>query len=273
LTLWHVATRMAREKGMRQDMADFALGGRVALVTGASAGLGRHFADVLAGAGAAVALAARRRESLEEAVRDIAARGGRAAALVCDVTEGESVAATVTAAEAALGPVDILVNNAGIAISKPMLEHTEEEWDRVVDTNLKGAWLMSRALAERWVKAGRRGRIINIASLLALRPIRHVPSYCAAKAGLAHLTHTMAMELARKGITVNAIAPGYFETDMNRAFLRSEVGQALISRIPMGRSGVSSDLDGALLLLASAAGAYITGAVLPVDGGHAVAAV
>ena len=170
-------------------------------------------------------------------MRDIAARGGRAAALVCDVTEGESVAATVAAAEAALGPVDILVNNAGIAISKPMLEHTEEEWDRVVDTNLKGAWLMSRALAERWVRTGRRGRIINIASLLALRPIRHVPSYCAAKAGLAHLTHTMAMELARKGITVNAIAPGYFETDMNRDFLRSEVGQALISRIPDGPLG------------------------------------
>jgi NAD(P)-dependent dehydrogenase (short-subunit alcohol dehydrogenase family) len=254
-------------------MADFALDGRVALVTGASAGLGRHFSDVLAGAGAAVAVAARRRERLEDAVRDIAARGGRAAAFACDVTEAASVAVTVAAAEATLGPIDILVNNAGIAISKPMLEHSEAEWDRVIDTNLKGAWLMSRALAERWVKTGRRGRIINIASLLALRPIRHVPSYCTAKAGLAHLTHTMAMELGRKGITVNAIAPGYFETDMNRDFLRSEVGQALISRIPMGRSGASSDLDGALLLLASAAGAYITGAVIPVDGGHAVAAV
>jgi NAD(P)-dependent dehydrogenase (short-subunit alcohol dehydrogenase family) len=254
-------------------MADFALGGQVALVTGASAGLGRHFSDVLAGAGAAVALAARRRGRLDEAVRDIAARGGRAAAFDCDVTEAESVAATVADAEAALGPIDILVNNAGIAISKPMLEHSEADWDRVVDTNLKGAWLMSRALAERWVKTGRRGRIINIASLLALRPIRHVPSYCAAKAGLAHLTRTMAMELGRKGITVNAIAPGYFATDMNRDFLRSDVGQALISRIPMGRSGVAGDLDGALLLLSSAAGAYITGAVIPVDGGHAVAAV
>lgn len=254
-------------------MASFDLTGRVALVTGASAGLGRHFAAVLARAGAAVALAARRRDELDAAVREIEASGGRAAAVTLDVTDAVSVRAAVDAAEKALGPVDILVNNAGIAISKPMLEHSEADWDRVVDTNLKGAWLLSRELAERWVNAGRPGRIVNVASLLALRTIRHVPSYCAAKAGLAHLTHTMAMELARKGITVNAIAPGYFETDMNRGFLRSEVGQALISRIPMGRSGEASDLDGALLLLAADAGAYITGAVLPVDGGHAVAAV
>jgi len=254
-------------------MVNFDLAGRIALVTGASGGLGRHFAEVLARAGAAVALAARRREQLDSAVREIAAAGGRAMAVTCDVSDAASVHAAVAAAEAALGPVDILVNNAGIAVSKPLLEHSEADWDRVVDTNLKGAWLMSRELAERWVAAGRRGRIINIASLLALRPIRHVPSYCAAKAGLAHLTHTMAMELARRGITVNAIAPGYFATDMNRGFLQSEVGQALIQRIPMGRSGQAADLDGALLLLASEAGAYITGAVLPVDGGHAVASV
>jgi NAD(P)-dependent dehydrogenase (short-subunit alcohol dehydrogenase family) len=254
-------------------MASFDLAGRVALVTGASAGLGRHFAGVLARAGAAVALAARRRDVLDEVVRDLTASGGRASAVACDVTEAQSVAAAIAAAEAVLGPIDILVNNAGIAISKPLLEHNEEDWDRVVDTNLKGAWLLSRALAERWVKAGRRGRIVNIASLLALRPIRNVPSYCAAKAGLMHLTHTMAMELGRRGITVNAIAPGYFETDMNRGFLRSEVGQSLIGRIPMGRAGEPADLDGALLLLASDAGAYITGAVIPVDGGHAVASV
>jgi NAD(P)-dependent dehydrogenase (short-subunit alcohol dehydrogenase family) len=254
-------------------MANFDLAGRIALVTGASGGLGRHFADVLARAGAAVAIAARRREQLDRAAHEIVAAGGRAVSVTCDVSDAASVRAAVAAAEAALGPVDILVNNAGIAVSKPLLEHSEADWDRVVDTNLKGAWLMSRELAERWVAAGRRGRIINIASLLALRPIRHVPSYCAAKAGLAHLTHTMAMELARRGITVNAIAPGYFETDMNRGFLQSEVGQALIQRVPMGRSGQAGDLDGALLLLASEAGAYITGAVLPVDGGHAVASV
>jgi NAD(P)-dependent dehydrogenase (short-subunit alcohol dehydrogenase family) len=254
-------------------MASFDLSGRVALVTGASAGLGRHFAQVLAEAGAAVALAARRREQLDEVVREIAARGGRAAAVLCNVADAASVRAAIDAGEAALGPIDILVNNAGIAISKPLLEHSEDDWDAVVDTNLKGAWLMSRELAERWVKGGRRGRIINIASLLALRPIRHVPSYCASKGGLVQLTHAMAMELARHGITVNAIAPGYFETDMNRGFLRSEVGRALVSRIPLGRSGAAADLDGVLLLLAADAGAYITGAVIPVDGGHAVASV
>jgi NAD(P)-dependent dehydrogenase (short-subunit alcohol dehydrogenase family) len=263
---------MARDKG-RSRMANFDLAGQVALVTGASAGLGRHFAGVLAGAGAAVALAARRRELLEDAVREIAAAGGRAAAIACDVTDAASVGAAVDAAETALGPIGILVNNAGIAVSKPMLEHSEADWDRVIDTNLKGAWLLSRELAARWVKTHRSGRIVNIASLLALRPIRHVPSYCAAKAGLAHLTHTMAMELARRGITVNAIAPGYFVTDMNRGFLSSEIGQALVSRIPAGRSGEPADLDGVLLLLASPAGAYITGAVIPVDGGHAVASV
>jgi NAD(P)-dependent dehydrogenase (short-subunit alcohol dehydrogenase family) len=154
-----------------------------------------------------------------------------------------------------------------------MLEHSEEEWDRVVDTNLKGAWLMSREVAELWVKTSHQGRIVNIASLLGLRTVRHVPSYTASKAGLIHLTRTMAVELARRGITVNAIAPGYFATDMNRGFLASEAGQALTSRIPLGRSGQLEDLDGALLLLASDAGAYITGAVLPVDGGHAVSAV
>ncbi len=254
-------------------MKNFSLAGRVALVTGASAGLGRHFAQVLAGAGAVVALAARRTDLLDQAVMAIAAAGGRAVAVGCDVTNPASVKAAIDAAEAEAGPLDILVNNAGVVVSKPMLEHSEEDWNRVVDTNLKGAWLMSREVAERWIAAGRGGRIINIASLLGSRTIRNVPSYCASKAGLAHLTHTMAMELARRGISVNALAPGYIETDLNRDFLRSEAGKALISRIPLGRAGLNSDLDGALLLLAADAGAYITGAVIPVDGGHLVAAV
>jgi NAD(P)-dependent dehydrogenase (short-subunit alcohol dehydrogenase family) len=255
------------------SMAAFDLGKRVALVTGASGGLGRHFAGVLARAGAAVALAARRTELLEDAVRELRAAGARAAAVLCDVTDAASVRAALDAAEAALGPLDIVVNNAGVVVSKPVLEHSEAEWDRVVDTNLKGAWLVSREAAERWVKEARSGRIINIASLLALRTIGRVPSYCASKAGLVHLTHSMAMELARHGITVNALAPGYVVTDFNRRFLESESGRALIGRIPMGREGKPEDLDGALLLLAADAGAYITGAVIPVDGGHAVSAV
>ena len=254
-------------------MADFSLNGRVALVTGASRGLGRHFAGVLAQAGAAVALAARDETQLAETKAEIEAAGGRAMVVPLDVTSGKSVRTCVAAAEAALGPIDILVNNAGIAVSKPLLEHSEEDWDRVLDTNLKGAWLMSRELASRWLDLRRGGRIINVSSLLALRTIRNVPSYTAAKAGLDHLTRTMAVELARYGITVNAIAPGYVETDMTRGFLQSETGKALIGRVPAGRVGAPDDLDGALLLLASPAGAYLNGVVLPVDGGHAVSVV
>jgi NAD(P)-dependent dehydrogenase (short-subunit alcohol dehydrogenase family) len=263
--------------GSRADqdarMANFDLAGRTALVTGASSGLGRHFAGVLSRAGAAVVLLARRSDRLETAVAEIEAAGGRAAALPCDVTDYKSVRQAVDAAASRHGPIDILINNAGIAISKPLFEHSEADWDAVLDTNLKGAWLMAREVAALWVGAGSGGRIVNIASILALRTIRNVPAYAAAKAGLVHLTHTLALELGRHGITVNAIAPGYFETDLNRAFLQSETGQALIRRIPLGRSGEGPDLDGALLLLCADAGAYITGAVIPVDGGHAVGAV
>ncbi len=254
-------------------MTDFDLAGRTALVTGASSGLGRHFAAVLARAGAAVILLARRTDRLAEAAADIESAGGRASFLPCDVTDYASVRRAVDDGEARHGPIDILINNAGMAISKPLFEHSEEDWDRVVDTNLKGAWLMSREVAALWVRERRAGRIVNIASILASRTVRNVPSYAAAKAGLVHLTHTLALELGRYGITVNAIAPGYFETDLNREFLQSDVGRALVRRIPLGRSGELPDLDGALLLLCAAAGAYISGAVIPVDGGHAVGAV
>jgi NAD(P)-dependent dehydrogenase (short-subunit alcohol dehydrogenase family) len=255
------------------QLPSFDLAGEVALVTGASSGIGRHFAELLAAAGAKVALAARRVDRLAEAGRDIAAAGGESLPISLDVTRSESVAAAVAKAEAELGPLTILVNNAGVVVSKPLFEHTEADWDYVVDTNLKGAWLVAREFAHHLVGLKRPGRIINITSVLGLRTIGRVPAYCAAKAGLTHLTHVLAMELARYGILVNALAPGYVETDFNRAFFQTEAGKALISRIPLKRLGQTEDLDGAMLLLASPAGAYLTGAVIAVDGGHGVAAI
>jgi NAD(P)-dependent dehydrogenase (short-subunit alcohol dehydrogenase family) len=254
-------------------LPSFDLANQVALVTGASSGIGRHLAELLATAGAKVALAARRIDRLAEAAREIEAAGGQCLPIACDVTRSDSVAAAVALAENTLGALTILVNNAGVVVAKPVLQHTEEEWDYVVDTNLKGAWLMARQFAQHLVDRQRTGRIVNIASVLGVRTIARVPSYTAAKAGLIHLTGVLAMELARYGILVNAIAPGYVETDFNRDFLRSDAGKKLEARIPLRRVGRPDDLDGAMLLLASPAGAYITGAVIAVDGGHGVAAI
>jgi NAD(P)-dependent dehydrogenase (short-subunit alcohol dehydrogenase family) len=254
-------------------LPSFDLTSEVALVTGASSGIGRHLAELLAAAGAKVALAARRVDLLAEVARDIAAADGESLPIACDVTQSDSVVATVAKAEAELGPLTILVNNAGVVVSKPLFEHTEADWDHVVDTNLKGAWLAGREFAHHLVKLKRPGRIINISSVLASRTIGRVPAYCAAKAGLTHLTRVLAMELARHGILVNAIAPGYVETDFNRAFFQTEPGKALIARIPLKRLGQSEDLDGALLFLASPASAYVTGAIISIDGGHGVAAI
>jgi NAD(P)-dependent dehydrogenase (short-subunit alcohol dehydrogenase family) len=251
-------------------MTMFDLSGETALVTGASSGLGAHFARLLAARGAKVAMAARRVERMTALADAIAEAGGRALPIGCDVTDAGSIEGAVAAAETELGPVTLLVNNSGIAISRKVLEHTEADWDRVVDTNLKGAWLMTQAVARRLVALGRPGRIVNVASIVGLRPIGQVPSYAASKAGLIHLTRTLAMELARHGITVNALAPGYIETEMNGAFLRSAAGRKIEERIPAGRFGVPEDLDGALLLLLAPEGRYITGVVIPVDGGHLV---
>ncbi len=254
-------------------LPSFDLSGQVALVTGASSGIGRHLALLFAAAGASVALCARRSERLAEAASEIAAEGGKALALACDVTNLESVTAAVAATEEGLGPLSILVNNAGVAVTKSFLKHEEADWDFVLDTNLKGAALAAREFARHLVAKGRGGRIINMASIASSRSLLGLSSYCASKAGLAHLTHVLAMELARYGILVNAIAPAYVETDLNREFLESEAGKRLEARIPLRRVGQVQDLDGAVLLLASPAGAYITGAVIAVDGGHAVAAI
>jgi len=243
----------------------FSLAGRVALVTGASGALGAHFARVLAGAGARVALAARRTDSVTAAAGEL---GGLAVAL--DVTEEASIRAALDAVEAALGPCDLLVNNAGIAVTRPFLEHTAQDWDQVLGVDLRGAFLTARHAAQRMVAAGKPGAIVNIASILGARVIPGVAGYSAAKAGLVHLTRQMAVELARHRIRVNALAPGYIVTDINRDFFASEAGQAVIRRIPQRRLGTVEDLTGPLLLLASDAGAHMTGSVVTVDGGHSV---
>ena len=246
------------------------LAGRTALITGASSGLGRGFSDMLARAGAAVALAARRRDSLEEARQAIEAAGGRAIAVAMDVTNAGSVTAAVHNAAEQLGRLDILINNAGVTLTKPFLELSEAEWDQQVDTNLKGAFLVAQAAAKIMREQATGGAIVNIASILGLRVAGQVAAYLTSKAGVVHLTKGMALELARHRIRVNALCPGYIETDLNRAFFASDTGSALIKRIPQRRLGQLSELEGPLLLMCSDAGSYITGAVLAVDGGHLV---
>lgn len=246
------------------------LKGKRALVTGASSGLGRHFALVLAGAGASVVLAARRTVALEALAGEINAVGGDAVAVTMDVTNRQSVAEAVAKVWSSAGPIDIVVNNSGVTATAPALEQTEEQWDSVIDTNLKGAFLVATETSRAMRDAGRGGSIINIASILGLRQAGQVASYAVSKAGLVQLTKTLALELARYSIRVNALAPGYVETELNRDFWASAAGAALIKRIPQRRLGQLTDLDGALLLLASDGSLYITGAVLAVDGGHLV---
>lgn len=243
------------------------LAGKTVLVTGASSGLGLHFARVLSAQGAKVVLAARRVETLEAARADIIAKGGIASTIVLDVTDP----ASVEAAFAAIGDApDIVINNAGIADNKPAIDMDVATWDGVVDTNLKGAFLVAQAAARAMRAAGKGGSIVNIASITGIRPAGNLAAYAASKAGLIHLTKTLALEWARYGIRVNALCPGYIETDLNRDFFASEAGKTLIKRIPQRRLGQPSELDGALLLFASDAGSYITGASLAADGGHLV---
>lgn len=241
----------------------FSLEGRRAFVTGASGLLGGHFARVLHQAGAEVVLAARRIEACEALAAEL---GPRATAVRLDVSEAASIDAALDA-----GPLcDILVNNAGIAATRPFLEQTAEDWDQVVDVNLRGAFFVAQAAAKRMVAAKSGGSIINITSILGLRVIGGVAGYTSAKAGLIQLTRQMAVELARHSIRVNAIAPGYIASDINAGFFATEPGQAMIRRIPQRRLGKPEDLDGALLLLASEAGAHMTGSVITVDGGHSI---
>ncbi len=257
------------KRAARRDI--FSLAGRTALVTGASSGFGRHFARVLADAGAKVALAARRLDVLRRLEAEIRQGGGEAAAVAMDVTDRASVERAVGEAEAALGPITILVNNAGIPSGTFFTRTSEEEWRSVMSVNLDGVFRVGQEAARRMVANGSGGSIINIASLLGFGVIKGLSTYSATKAAVISLTKSMALELARDRIRVNALAPGYFATEFNDAYLASDAGKRMMARVPMGRAGAVEELEGPLLLLASDAGAFMTGSVITVDGGHLLA--
>ncbi len=249
----------------------FSLKGRVALVTGASSGLGRQFARALADNGASVVLVARRADRLNDLQQSIEATGGRAVAIEADVTDRAAMARAFDAAEKAFGTVTLLVNNAGIAQSSTRaIEVTPEEWRKVLSVDLDAVFHNAQEAARRMLAAGKPGAIINISSVLGFGVSKGVAAYATAKAAVIQITKALAVELAFKGVRVNAIAPGWFVTEINDKYLMGEAGAALKRDIPMGRFGNDGDLDGALLLLASDAGSYITGATIVVDGGQVI---
>ena len=246
---------------------DIRLDGKTALVTGASSGLGLRFAMLLAEAGARVAVCARRKERLDTLVQAITVGGGHAAAVAMDVTDVPSVRAGFAAAEAALGPIDIVVNNSGVAVTRRAAEVEEADYDEVMDTNLRGAFFVAQAAGRAMMAAKRPGRIINIASAAGLRPLAQISVYSMSKAAVIHMTKSLALEWGRHGINVNAVCPGYIETEINRDYWKTDGGQKLMNMLPRKRVGQPDDLDGLVLLLASDASGFINGAVIAADDG------
>ncbi len=247
------------------------LTGRTALVTGASSGLGAHFAKTLAGAGARVAIAARRTNRLETLATEIRDAGGEAYPIALDVTNSEGVAAAFDSLESEFGTATIIVNNAGIPSSSRFVEMPEEEWRTVLDVNLDGVFRIGQEAAKRMKAAQSGGSIINISSVLGMMVLNRLSAYAVSKAAVIQLTKAMALEVARDGIRVNALAPGYIHTEMNDDFLKSNAGEKLLSKVPMQRAGDAHELDGPLLLLASDLGTYMTGSVIAIDGGSLLA--
>jgi len=249
----------------------FSLHGKVALVTGASSGLGLRFAQCLAENGAALALVARRADRLKTLAAAIETSGGKAVAIEADVRDRAAMIKAFDAAEQAFGTVTILVNNAGVAHAGRAVDMPEEEWRRILSTNLDAVFYWAQEAARRMLAAGKQGSIVNIASVLGLGVAKGVVAYATAKAGVIQLTKALALELAFKGVRVNAIAPGWIVTELNQDYLATEAGAALKRDIPVGRFGQERDLDGPLLLLVSDAGRFINGATLVADGGQSVA--
>jgi NAD(P)-dependent dehydrogenase (short-subunit alcohol dehydrogenase family) len=249
----------------------FDLSGQVALVTGASSGLGVRFAQVLAANGAAVALVARRAERLAAVQAQIEKAGGRAASIEADVLDHAAIARAYDAAEAAFGTVTILINNAGVTHADRAIEMPEATWRRVVGTNLDAVFFCAQEAARRMLAKPTPGTIVNIASILGYGVQRGLAAYSVAKAGVIQLTRALALELGPKNIRVNALAPGYIITELNHDYLTTGKGAAMTRDIPLARMGEERDLDGALLLLASDAGRFMTGSTVVVDGGHLIA--
>ena len=249
---------------------EFDMSGKVAMVTGASSGFGVHFAKIMAARGAKVVVAARRVERLEALVAEIKADGGEALAVAMDVTDSASIIAAFDLAEAAFGTVTMLANNAGVAQVSSALKIGEDDWDRMIDTNLKGVWIAGQQAAKRMIAAGVSGSIVNTASILGLRVAFGQSSYSASKAAVIQLTKSMALEWAGKGVRVNALCPGYFLTEMTAAAFDSPEAQAYLNSSPAGRPGDMDEMTAPFLLLASDAGSYLHGIALPVDGGQCI---
>jgi NAD(P)-dependent dehydrogenase (short-subunit alcohol dehydrogenase family) len=250
--------------------AQFSMSGKVVLVTGASSGIGRHLSKVLAAAGASVVAVARRTDRLESLVAEIESAGGKATAIAFDVAQREGVGALFDEAERAIGLVDVLINSAGIAKVSLSLELDEADWDRVMEVNVNGLRRLSQEAARRLATAGKPGSIVNIASVAGMGASPGYSAYSTSKAAVIQLTRSMAVDLWRHDIRVNAICPGYFLTEINEDYFATERGQAHIKRLPPRRLGELEELSGPCLLLASDASSFMTGVALPVDGGHSV---
>jgi NAD(P)-dependent dehydrogenase (short-subunit alcohol dehydrogenase family) len=251
-------------------MADdtYNIAGKVALVTGASSGLGRQAALALAGAGAKVAVSARRVDRLDALVAEIANAGGQAMAFDLDVRDIATIDGVVGAVEAAMGPINILVNNAGVSVVKRPENFTLEDYDYVQETNVKGPFFLAQAVGRGMIKRGQGGKIINISSMMALRVFGKLALYAMSKAAIAQMSKQLALEWARHDIQVNAICPGYIETEMNADHWRTPAGRGMIEAMPRRRIGTPEVMDGLLLLLASSQSDYMTGTLIPVDDGQ-----